>query len=138
MHRQFLPKHLNVWTGPFTMNTNASDPVARSSGCNQSKRHIRTTENELKHMEPDKNANFKEKMDYEKEIEGMLQANAQQQVALLGTTSLHLLQEMDQRNSELLSVVIKFDDRQKVNIFVRRRVDKLDTDGFHSNSPIFL
>ena len=99
----------------------------------QAKRQVRTADKEVKHWSKQARK-FQRKDGLRKEIETMLHANAQQQ-AVLGTTSLQLLQEIDHRNLELLSVVIKFDDRQKVNdSHDEKRFSVLVADRCHSHS----
>jgi hypothetical protein len=80
----------------------------------QAKRNVRTAEKEEKHWARQAR-NFQRKDGQRKEIEGMLQANAKQRQAL-GCTSLQLLEEIDQRHTELLSFVIKYDNNIKVRL----------------------
>jgi hypothetical protein len=84
-----------------------------------SKKNVRMAERELKHWARQarrfakKDGQRKDDEQRSKEIKHLLQANEEQRQAL-GCTSLQLLQEIDQRNSELSSVVIKYEDSIKV------------------------
>jgi hypothetical protein len=79
----------------------------------QAKRDVRTAEKELKHWAR-QSRNFQRKHTQRKEVEGMIQANKEQREAL-GCTSLELLQDIDRRNSDLISVVINFEESIKVS-----------------------